>query len=77
MVVSLRRWLSRLLFVILFALLLFIVTGGYRLLADAVSPIHPYKKPKGEALKVFQSEPLLPGKGSITDRLRLFYWYGE
>ncbi|WP_265525130.1 YqzK family protein [Paenibacillus sp. JDR-2] len=74
MVLSLRRWLSRILFVVIFTLLLLIVTGSYRWLVDVIAPVHPYREPKGAALKVFQADA---EKGSITDRLRWFYWYGE
>ncbi|MFX3633553.1 MAG: DUF4227 family protein [Candidatus Pristimantibacillus sp.] len=77
MVLSLRRWLSRIVFVIVFALLLLITTGGYRWVVDIISPVHPYHTPKGDALKVFQEDPSSPENGSIADRLRWFYWYGE
>jgi hypothetical protein len=77
MVLSLRKWLSRILFVVIFTLLLLIATGSYRWLVDVIAPVHPYKIPKGEALKVFQANPADAEKGSLTDRLRWFYWYGE
>ncbi|GLX69060.1 DUF4227 family protein [Paenibacillus glycanilyticus] len=77
MVLSLRKWLSRILFVVIFTLLLLIVTGSYRFLIDAIAPVHPYRTPKGDALKVFQSDPAAVEKGSLADRLRWFYWYGE
>lgn len=77
MVLSLRKWLSRILFVVLFTLLLLVATGGYRWLVDVISPVHPYRTPKGDALKVFQTSPADAEKGSLTERLRWFYWYGE
>lgn len=77
MVFSIRGWAGRLLFLALFAVLLFIAGGGYRWLVDAVSPVHPYQKPRGDALKVFVEDPPSPDSGSGTDRLRWFYWYGE
>lgn len=65
------------LFLVLFAVLLVFASGGYRWLLEVVSPISPYDKPKGEALKVLQQQPTSPEGGSTSDRLRWFYWYGE
>ena len=77
MVVSLRGWAGRLLFLALFVILLLIAAGGYRWLIDVISPIHPYAKPKGDAMKVFITDPKSPEDGNSADRLRWFYWYGE
>lgn len=77
MVLSLRSLLGRLGFIALFAVLLFIAAGGYKWLVDAISPVHPYREPEGNAVKVFIQDPDLPGEGSSADRLRWFYWYGE
>ncbi|WP_042162636.1 DUF4227 family protein [Paenibacillus gorillae] len=77
MVLSLRKWISRIVFAIIFSMLLILATGGYSWLVDVISPVHPYHKPKGAAMKVFQADPMIPGNGSLADRLRWFYWYGE
>lgn len=77
MVISFKGWASRLLFLVLFAVLLVVASGCYRWLLEVVSPISQYDKPKGEALKVLQQQPALPEGGTASDRLRLFYWYGE
>ncbi|MDF2834551.1 MAG: hypothetical protein K0Q63_191 [Paenibacillus sp.] len=77
MVISFKGWMSRMLFLLLFAALLVIASGGYRWLLEVVSPVSPYHKPKGEALKVLQQEPASPEGGNTADRLRWFYWYGE
>ncbi|WP_168119218.1 DUF4227 family protein [Paenibacillus sp. HB172176] len=77
MVVSLRRWASRLLFIALFFALLLLAAGGYGWLIEVVSPVHPYAKPKGDAMKVFVTDPAAPEGGNSADRLRWFYWYGE
>jgi len=76
MVFSIRKWTSRLLFIVIFLLMLIVATGGYRWLIDAIAPIDPYHKPKGEAVKAFTQHGS-PEGGSIADRLRWFYWYGE
>lgn len=77
MVFLIRGWISRLLFLALFAVILFIAAGGYRWLVDVVSPVHPYHKPRGDAMKVFVTDPGSPEGGNGADRLRWFYWYGE
>lgn len=78
MILSIRKWTSRVLFIFIFSILLLAVTGGYRWLAETLSPVHPYRVPKGDALKVFVSEPGPPDSSDkMSDRLRWFYWYGE
>ncbi|GKU79620.1 DUF4227 family protein [Paenibacillus sp. L3-i20] len=77
MVFSLRGWLNRILFIIVFLILLFFAAGGYRLLVEVISPIHPYQKPRGDAMKVFITDVESPEQGNSADRLRWFYWYGE
>lgn len=76
MVLSLRQLFGRLMFVLLFILLTIVSFGGYRWLIDAVAPVDPYREPQGHALKVsgtIQS----PEGGTMSERLRWFYWYGE
>jgi hypothetical protein len=65
------------LFLAVFALLLFVAAGGYRWLEEVISPVQPYREPKGDAMKVFAREPSSPDSASGTERLRWFYWYGE
>ncbi|GGF87367.1 DUF4227 family protein [Paenibacillus abyssi] len=77
MVVSLRKWLSALLFMLLFIGLTVLVFGGYHWLMDEVLFTNPYETPQGQALKVFQADPPSPDGASIPDRLRWFYWLGE
>ena len=77
MVISIRNWVSRIFFIVLFVALLFIVTAGYRLIVEVISPVHPFQAPRGDALKVFATDPASPEGGNSADRLRWFYWYGE
>lgn len=77
MVFSIRGWTSRLLFLAVFAVLLFIAAGGYRWLVEAVSPVQPYQEPKGDAMKVIAREHSMPDSANGAERLRWFYWYGE
>jgi hypothetical protein len=77
MVVSVRKWLRRL----LFAAMLFVFTvamyGGCRYIAVWIAPADPYRVPQGNALKVFNAEASGMEDTSFTERLKLFYWYGE
>ncbi|MBJ6363457.1 DUF4227 family protein [Paenibacillus sp. GCM10012307] len=77
MVFSLRKWLSRFAFLILFVLLTVLVFGGYRFFMTKLMLVDPYEAPHGQALKVFQPNGGEPEKASISDRLRWFYLYGE
>ncbi|MBP3964399.1 DUF4227 family protein [Paenibacillus lignilyticus] len=77
MVVSVRRWLRRILFVLLLCFLTITMYGGCRFIAVWITPQDPYRVPQGQALKVFNEEPFQVDASSIYDKLRLFYWYGE
>jgi hypothetical protein len=77
MILSVRKWAGRALFIVIFCMLAFIAAGGYRFLADTLSPLQSYRVPQGNALKVFVHEPGPPDSGSMSDRLRWFFYYGE
>ena len=77
MVVSLRKIFRRLLFVILLSVLTFVMYGSCRYIAAWIAPDDPYRIPQGHALKVFKPDPDGPDAGTISERLKLFYWYGE
>lgn len=78
MVVSLRKWAARLLFLMLFVLLTIIVFGGYRFLMVKLMLLHdPYEAPRGQAVKVFQPDEAAFGEASMKERLRWFYLFGE
>lgn len=76
MVVSLRKWLDRLKYVVLFLLFSCVLSYLFRHFADWIEPREPYREPRGHAVKV-DGEPA-PGTGvSMAERLKFFYWYGE
>lgn len=75
-IISLREWLNRVLFIGLFVVLLIIAAGGYKWLVDVFAPVHPYREPAGNAVKVFVTDPAVPDEGSGADQLRWFFWYG-
>lgn len=80
MVVSLRRlveWIKFLLLFVLFTMLLYQV---FALFTDWLEPRYPYREPAGRAVKVFA--PVSPGDPDpesvdIGRRLLLFYRIGE
>ncbi|MBB3109212.1 hypothetical protein FHS18_001264 [Paenibacillus phyllosphaerae] len=54
-----------------------IMYNGCRILGDWITPENPYRVPQGAALKVFGNEQAIEANSTFSERLRLFYWYGE
>jgi hypothetical protein len=77
MVVSVRKWLRRFIFIALLCILTVVMYGGCRFIAAWIAPADPYRIPQGQALKVFNTQTDWNMESSISERLRLFYWYGE
>lgn len=77
MVVSLRRSLRRLVFVLLLVALTCSLFLLLRLFSDWLRYPAPYAEPQGHAVKVF--EPLLERRQEppLAERLRLFFAIGE
>jgi hypothetical protein len=63
--------------VILFLILTFLIYHILRLLTNWTEPNQKYKPPGGKAIKVFHQHVYVTESGSMSDRLRFFYWYGE
>ncbi|MVP00109.1 DUF4227 family protein [Paenibacillus lutrae] len=78
MILSVHKWLQRTRFLILFISLTYLL---YRLLSVFsywVEPADKYRHPGGASVKVFQQHNLhTDGSATMSERLRLFYWYGE
>ncbi|MBO9609251.1 MAG: DUF4227 family protein [Paenibacillaceae bacterium] len=78
MVVSVRKWVQRAKFIVLFVLFTYVL---YQMLAAVSAWMQPdesrYRTPSGKSVKVFQQEAEDDGKLTMGDRLRRFYWYGE
>ncbi|MNI24211.1 hypothetical protein D3C73_778240 [compost metagenome] len=72
-----RKWLSRIRFVLLFMLLTYLLYHVILVWSDIIQPTDRYKTPAGKSVKAFHQHTVNIDKGSISDRLRLFYWYGE
>jgi len=77
MVLSIRKWFRRATFLLLLVMLTSVVYDGCRLVGKWITPADPYRIPQGQALKVFGQDGNEQPSPSISERLRLFYWYGE
>ncbi|MCM3171387.1 MULTISPECIES: DUF4227 family protein [Paenibacillus] len=80
MIISLRRGLRFIRFIIFFSALVYLFYNVLDLFNGWISPVDQYQIPSGNAVKVFQeTDWTIHGEGrpSLAERLRLFYWYGE
>lgn len=77
MVISVRKWLQRFVFIAVFVMLTIIVSGGYRWLIDLIIPQDPYRVPNGAAVKAFGVLEDVQQRQGTLERLRWFYWLGE
>lgn len=78
MIVSVRRWITRLKFTVMFFVLTLVVYYLFQWISGWIEPAQRYKEPNGKAVKVFQQHTGYGESSStIADRLMLFYWYGE
>ncbi|MBW4838066.1 MAG: YqzK family protein [Paenibacillaceae bacterium] len=78
MVISLRKWLRSGKYLILFVMLAYTLYKALGLLDDYVFREDKYRVPEGSAVKVFREG--VPGSAemeTMTERLKLFFWYGE
>ncbi|MEF2964422.1 DUF4227 family protein [Paenibacillus sp. M1] len=78
MVISLRRMLRTLKYLIVFVGLAYFLYKGMGLLDAYVFPLDKYRIPEGSAVKVFMagSHEGIEAE-SMAERLILFFWYGE
>ncbi|NOU99286.1 DUF4227 family protein [Paenibacillus planticolens] len=79
MIFSYRKLIVRLRFMLLFMTLTVVLYQVMLVLSGWIEPVNRYRTPTGNSVKVFgQNErSVLPESGKMSDRLRLFYWYGE
>jgi hypothetical protein len=80
MIVSLRRLVEWIKFLILFVLFTILVYQVLALFSDWLQPRYPYREPAGRAVKVFA--PASPGgpdpaSVDIGERLLLYFCIGE
>ncbi|KIL37074.1 hypothetical protein SD70_31115 [Gordoniibacillus kamchatkensis] len=77
MVVSYRKWLDRLRFLTLFIALTLALYHVMTWLDGWLEPRDKYREPHNQAVKAFRHAALPSERGTVGERLRLFYWYGE
>lgn len=77
MVVSYRKWLDRLKFLVLFMALTMTLYHVLLWVDNWLEPRDKYREPRSKAEKVFRHVSLPTERGTVSERLRLFYWYGE
>lgn len=77
MILSIRKWMERAKFLALFVVLTLILYQALAILNTWMQPVHKYRQPEGSAVKVFRQDTGTMDAASISERLKLFYWYGE
>lgn len=77
MIVSMRKWIERAKFMVLFVVLTLVLYQLLAVLNSWLQPVHKYRHPEGSAVKVFHQDTGTMDAANISERLKLFYWYGE
>lgn len=77
MIVSVRKLLQMLKYMVLFVVLTFLLYHVMTIVTGWIEPTHKYKEPAGRALKAFQGGGAEDAHIPMKDRLMLFYWLGE
>ncbi|MNR57233.1 hypothetical protein D3C85_1779640 [compost metagenome] len=78
MIFSYRKLIVRLQYILVFVALTVVLYQVMMAVSGWIQPVNKYKQPTGKSVKVFgQSEHISFDSNSISERLRLFYWYGE
>ena len=77
MIFSVRKWLERLRFLILFLAFTYFMVQVLNIVSTWITPVDRYREPHGKAMKVFHQDMSQVESESMKERLKLFYWYGE
>jgi len=77
MIISVRKCLSTLKFLLVFAALTYALYQLFSLIGAWITPVDHYRIPEGHAVKAFHPSDQAPAGEMMGDRLRFFYWYGE
>lgn len=75
MIISIRKGWRIIKFLVVFMLLTYVIFHLFSYISHWLEPTQKYKEPEGTAIKVFSQEDA--GYGTMKERLRFFYWYGE
>lgn len=78
MIFSYRKMIVRLQYMLVFMAMTVILYQVLMAVSNWIQPVNKYKPPTGHSVKVFgQGEHVSFDSSSMSERLRLFYWYGE
>ncbi|MHA0855521.1 DUF4227 family protein [Paenibacillus sp. CMAA1364] len=78
MVISLRKGLNYIRFVLVFLAFSYLLFRLFSMFGYQFNPVDQYRVPQGYAVKVFQLDDLENEVHfTMAERLRIFYWYGE
>lgn len=72
-----RKWLNRMKFIVMFVFLTYLLYQAMSIIGSWIEPLDKYHQPAGKAVKVFSHHSGIQENESISERLKLFYWYGE
>jgi len=76
MIISLGKWKERLKFLALFLVFSILAASLAHHMDRWMQPEEPYRKPKGEAVKVFGDGGEREAPPSFAERLKMFYRFG-
>ena len=78
MIISVRRWMSRMKFVSIFIIGTYLMFELLNTINVWIAPVDKYREPHGRAVKAFHHDPnMTMDPDTFSERLRLFYWLGE
>lgn len=78
MVISMRKWLLRLKYALIFMVLTYTLYYTIGLIKEYILLPDKYRVPEGSAVKVFYADDTeVSDADNLAERLKLFYWYGE
>ncbi|MCR8843033.1 YqzK family protein [Paenibacillus sp. SC116] len=78
MIVSIRSFMQRLRFIVIFFLATYVVVQLLGVVSAWIAPVNKYREPQGRAVKVFHPNVELDMEPEqFRERLKLYYWLGE
>ncbi|GGH24944.1 DUF4227 family protein [Paenibacillus segetis] len=78
MIISLRKCLRALKYLLVFLVLAYAMYRIIGMLDGYIFPMDKYRIPEGSSVKVFRSGTDGDNKSEVlSERLKLFFWYGE
>ncbi|MFD2672827.1 DUF4227 family protein [Marinicrinis sediminis] len=77
MIISLRKWMERIQFLLLFVCLTYVFSHVYGWVQDWLDPMDTYRVPEGAAVKAFSTDAGWTEPRHPLERLKQFYLTGE